>query len=67
MMPMQSPCKFCPERGCGVKHDSCPEYQEFREMRAGISKQRAADAEVYGQMAQTHLRIWKATHKRGDK
>lgn len=27
---MKPPCKDCPNIGCGVYHDKCPEYQAFR-------------------------------------
>lgn len=25
----RSPCADCPRKGCGVYHDTCPEYQEW--------------------------------------
>ena len=27
---MKNPCMDCPNNGCGVYHDQCPEYQAFR-------------------------------------
>ena len=24
-----APCKTCPERGCGAKHDTCEKYAEW--------------------------------------
>lgn len=24
------PCKFCENKGCGVYHDECEKYQQFR-------------------------------------
>ena len=26
-----SPCVDCPEAGCGIKHDTCEKFLEFRE------------------------------------
>ena len=26
----KNPCNGCPNVGCGVYHDKCPEYQAFR-------------------------------------
>ena len=26
------PCKTCPDKGCGIYHDSCPKYTEWRSM-----------------------------------
>ncbi len=28
-----SPCKYCPKKGCGSYHDICKEYQEYRAER----------------------------------
>ena len=27
---MNNPCKYCPRKGCGIYHDVCPEYQEWK-------------------------------------
>lgn len=27
---MKNPCHHCERQGCGVYHDKCPEYQEYR-------------------------------------
>jgi hypothetical protein len=38
----QPPCRDCPEKGCGEKHDSCEEYQEWK---AEIAKERERSGE----------------------
>lgn len=30
---MRAPCMECDQRGCGVYHDECPKYQEFRRQK----------------------------------
>ena len=30
---MIAPCRDCPERGCGAKHDTCEAYQEYVKQR----------------------------------
>lgn len=27
---VKNPCMICPDAGCGVYHDVCPKYQEYR-------------------------------------
>lgn len=27
---IDSPCKDCPEKGCGPKHDTCQLYQQWK-------------------------------------
>ena len=49
-----NPCKDCERQGCGVYHDKCPEYQEFRkkkfeeyEKRKVISHKKADFGHIY--------------------
>lgn len=37
---MMNPCKNCEKRGCGVYHDRCESYQNFRKIMFGIYKKR---------------------------
>ena len=64
---MKNPCMDCPNVGCGVYHDQCPKYQEFRnnqlkdyERRKQISTLRAdLSANV-----KRHLRISEHFYKK---
>ena len=33
------PCKDCPKKGCGVYHDKCPEYQEYKKENARMKEE----------------------------
>lgn len=35
---METPCKYCKFVGCGIYHEKCRKYQEFREERIAISE-----------------------------
>lgn len=37
---LEAPCKNCPKKGCGVYHDICPEYQEFKRESKNLSDER---------------------------
>lgn len=41
---MTCPCIRCEKNGCGPEHDSCHEYQKFRNNRLDINKKRKADS-----------------------
>lgn len=36
---MESPCKNCPERGCGIKHDTCDKYAAYAKARADVNRE----------------------------
>lgn len=42
-----APCKTCPDKGCGSRHDSCPAYQEWRAemdaVREAVAKHHALE------------------------
>ena len=37
---MKNPCYNCPKAGCGVYHDKCPEYQQYKSKRNEQNEQR---------------------------
>ena len=43
---MTSPCMTCPEKGCGVKHDTCEKYAEYVKAYRRISQERFEGAEL---------------------
>lgn len=43
---MIAPCKDCPERGCGAKHDTCEAYQAFVKSCAEAREQRRREVEA---------------------
>ena len=42
---MTIPCKDCPDKGCGSRHDTCESYQAWRRENDKVKARRAADAE----------------------
>ena len=42
----QAPCKTCPMRGCGSKHDTCRLYQAYRRGREEELRQQKENHEV---------------------
>lgn len=44
---IQSPCNKCPEKGCGLKHDTCEPYQEWSTERQAELKAHKMDSESY--------------------
>jgi hypothetical protein len=44
----QAPCKDCPEKGCGSKHDSCQKYQEWDKERKDFLQQKSVECEIVG-------------------
>ena len=38
---MKNPCMNCEKAGCGVYHDQCEPYQQYRKYHNDISKARA--------------------------
>jgi hypothetical protein len=36
---LEAPCKDCPKKGCGVYHDKCPEYQEYKKESIRIKEE----------------------------
>lgn len=43
---MTAPCKDCPERGCGAKHDTCETYQAFIAHCEHVRQERKKDIEA---------------------
>jgi hypothetical protein len=37
---LEAPCKNCPKKGCGIYHDICPDYQEFKKESKKINEER---------------------------
>ena len=44
----QAPCKDCPEKGCGSKHDTCERYQEWDRERKAYLQQKSVECEIIG-------------------
>ena len=58
-----NPCKGCPKAGCGVYHDSCPEYQEFRNKKEIEYKMRLKTSERKYDISENSKRHFRAaTH-----
>lgn len=59
---MIAPCKDCPEKGCGKKHDTCEKYQRYVREREEMRRTRKAEVEA----ANNHYeRIRRMTRRRG--
>ena len=43
---MESPCKGCERNGCGVYHDQCPVFQEWRKAREEMNRKMYLDHDV---------------------
>lgn len=43
---MKAPCMDCPDVGCGVYHDICPKYQEFKKNQQESYKRRILISET---------------------
>lgn len=37
------PCRECPEKGCGAKHNTCEKYKAWRSALDDINKERQKD------------------------
>lgn len=62
------PCKDCPERGCGTKHDTCEKFAEWQKINDRRKAQREQDA-VIDNVVLHHrhvaFRIWQKRGGRG--
>lgn len=41
----QAPCKKCENRGCGLHHDECEKYSEYRKEREMVYENRKRELE----------------------
>ena len=41
----QAPCKDCENRGCGLHHDECEKYSEYRKEREMVYENRKRELE----------------------
>ena len=37
---LEAPCKNCSKKGCGVYHDKCPEYQEYKKESKKLNEEK---------------------------
>lgn len=61
---MKNPCMECPKVGCGVYHDKCPEYQEFRHGREQEYKKRKAVVEQQFEADDAFYRRARYSHRK---
>ena len=63
----QAPCKTCPDRGCGSRHDTCEKYAEWVALndRRKADKDRDAIADnVILKHRHVAFRIWQKKGRR---
>ena len=60
----QPPCKDCPERGCGKKHDTCKSYQEWKAEVNAVHHKMGAEAQTTGRIVESVLRIKRKAKKK---
>lgn len=64
---IQSPCGKCPEKGCGVKHDSCEKYRAWSAEHQKELDANRRDSESYGfkveRIRQFKSEKWKGSGK----
>ena len=41
-----APCRDCPEKGCGKKHDTCEAYQKWAQDKIRVKHLMGAEASV---------------------
>ena len=58
-----APCKDCPERGCGTKHDTCEAYQEWLAERIASKQEQTRHRLVQNAIAESVLRIKRKAKK----
>ena len=63
---MKSPCITCEKKGCGIFHDKCPQYQEWKEHRKEICKKRNMEHMTAG-ISRDHEIKYRKNLKRGNK
>lgn len=59
----QPPCKDCPSKGCGPKHDTCKSYQEWKAEINAVHDKMGAEAQTTGRIVESVLRIKKKVRK----
>lgn len=60
----QPPCKDCPSKGCGPKHDTCKNYQEWKAEVNAVHDKMGAEAQTTGRIVESVLRIKKKVRKK---
>ena len=60
-----APCKDCPKKGCGVYHDKCPEFQEYKR-KTDIEKNRRKEERKY-EADYISMEVEKAIRRKKDK
>ena len=63
---MRSPCEKCEKKGCGIYHDLCPQYQEWKEYRQRISDKKSME-HLTGGISRDHELKYRLNLKRGKK
>jgi hypothetical protein len=60
----QPPCRDCPEKGCGEKHDTCKSYQEWKAEVNAVHHKMGAEAQTTGRIVESVLRIKRKAKKK---
>lgn len=58
-----APCRDCPERGCGKKHDSCKAFLEWKADREQEKQRQREQSKIQGEIIESVLRIRKKVNK----
>lgn len=61
---MKNPCMDCPNIGCGVYHDKCPEYQAYRKEQEKDYILRLKKGQLRYDLDSNHYRHEKFIHKK---
>lgn len=59
----QPPCKDCHSKGCGPKHDTCEEYQEWKAERAAQTQQLSNQRKIQSAIMESVLLIKRKAKK----
>lgn len=58
-----APCKDCPERGCGKKHDTCEAFLEWKADREQEKQQLSNQRKIQSAIMESVLRIKRKAKK----
>lgn len=67
MRKIDTPCKNCERKGCGAYHDHCDKYQEYRQQKDAIIKEKIKCVKEYeafhSSLNEKRKMNWRKYHK----
>lgn len=62
---MIAPCRDCPEKGCGAKHDTCEAFREYREKKDAMAANRVKERLITDTIIEGIERVHKTRKPKG--